>query len=96
MVATIYERNLRIKGFQLEISQQCEPDRLQTQKHELDYMNNNNNKEETEIASMSENKPLKELNQIKKILLCFSLGTNLKTILNCERDEKVRAYVKCE
>lgn len=87
MVATIFEYKLRIRGFQLETSQQCNKDR---QKHELDYINNNNNNNiDTECTSMNENKPLKELNQMEKILLCFSLETNVKTILNCDNESKV-------
>lgn len=85
MAATIFERNLRIQGFQLDASQQCDRDR---QKHELDYMNNDNNNN-AECASISEKKSLKELNQMEKILLCFSLESNLKSILNCENESKV-------
>lgn len=96
VVATIFERKLRIKGFQLEAAaagEQCD-DEKGRQKHELDYMNNNNNREEPDGATMNsieetKQPPLRELNQMERILLCFSLETNMKTILNCDKDSKV-------
>lgn len=57
----------------------------------------NNNKGDSdepycvEMNNVEENKqPLRELNQMEKVLLCFSLETNMKTILSCDKDSKVR------
>lgn len=63
-------------------------------------MNNNNNnnddtKAETDCTAMNaiveetKQPSLRELNQMERILLCFSLETNVKTILNCDKDSKV-------
>lgn len=93
IVATIFEHKLRVEGYLIEKSKQS-VDKNNPQKHELDYMNNNkgdlDEQDCAEMNAMEVNKqPHRELTQMEKFLLCFSLETNMKTLLNCDKDSEV-------